>query len=63
MPKSGVAPDGLAVRGGETGEGAAELGELGVEVVDLGLGEDGRELGEGSFGLFVSLKGGQTSPA
>lgn len=41
-------------------EGGAELGELGVEVFDLRLGDCRRELGVRSFRLFLSVKGSET---
>lgn len=42
-------------------EGATELGELFVELIDLVLGECGREFGKGPLGLLLSLEGCNTN--
>lgn len=63
MPERRIALDGVAVGGGKVEEGRAELGELGVEVVDVGVGDGVREVGEGSVGEALSVECGQANAA
>lgn len=63
MPERRVALDGVAVGGGKVEEGRAELGELGAEVVDVGVGDGVREVGEGSVGEALSVERSQADTA
>ena len=63
MSEGGVALDGVAVCGGEVDEGGAELGELGAEVVDVGVGDGVREIGEGTVGQALPVERSQPNPA
>ncbi len=46
--------------GSKMSEGGAELGQLRIEMIDLRLGDCGRELSVRSFGLFMSVEGSET---
>lgn len=58
-----VAPDVCAAMLGDVGERSMELGELGVEVVELRLGEGGGERGEGPLGLLLPVEGSEADTA
>jgi len=63
VPEVRVAADGGAVVRCKVGERAAEVGELGVQRVELSLGDLGGEGGEGALGLLLAIKGGEADAA